>query len=121
MTASVKVFFVVDLLLLVALTSVVVYANVVEPFYPTGVANLLTTRYGGVVLGDFSVSLIFTGAWFCAVSKSPSRGLVLGALNMVLGNPVLLTYLAVRAFRAKHLKDIFLPMTGSSLVAAPPS
>jgi hypothetical protein len=81
----------------------------VEPFYPTGIRSLFGQFWGRVVMGDFGVSLLFTAAWFLAVARTPSPRLALGAANLVLGNPVLLGYLAVRALSAKQLRDVFLP------------
>ena len=92
----------------VALTAFVVASNVIEPFYFAGIRAILATISGRLVLADFTVSLLITSAWIWVTDASPRRGALIALVAIVLGNPVLLLYLFVRARSARDLQQLLL-------------
>ncbi|MEZ0374334.1 MAG: hypothetical protein ACAI44_34925 [Candidatus Sericytochromatia bacterium] len=102
------IYFLCLVLSLVVVAGIVVATGQEGFLYFQGLQGLLALSWGRVVLLDFSLSLIFTGCWVWAVEPHKGRALLLGVLIFVLGNPVLLAYLALRARCAGSLRELLL-------------
>jgi hypothetical protein len=109
MTKPAKVVVPIAIVLTAALLAGIVVGTVRRGFfYPYGLLEVASTFWGGMVLGDFTISLVFTGAWIVAVDKHLGRALLVGVATLILGNPVFLVYLALRSRRVATFEELLL-------------
>jgi hypothetical protein len=73
-----------------------------------GLRTIADTGWGVTTLVDLYAGLVFVGAWIACLERSKVRGAAWFVALMCVGNLATLVYVAVRAFRARRVRDIFM-------------
>ena len=74
-----------------------------------GLMDIVSTRWGVTTMVDLYVGLGFVGAWIACVERSAARTIPWVVALACTGNLATVVYVAVRAFRAESVREIFIP------------
>ena len=73
-----------------------------------GIASIVSTRWGVTTLIDAYIGLVIAGAWIASLERRARTGAIWFIALMLTGNLATLAYVAMRAFRARTVREIFI-------------
>ncbi len=74
-----------------------------------GLRTIAATKWGVTTLVDLYAGLAFVGAWIMLVERGRPRAIGWILALLLMGNLATLVYVALRAFRAANVRDVFMP------------